>query len=488
MQIFALLAALSLGLSGCAALAPETTRPALPAQWRNAPTAAQTALDQAWWQSFGSAELARLVLTAQRQSLDIAAAEARMRQAEATARLLAAELWPSLGGKLDAGRSARLGGNAEATGNRFGAGLVASYEVDLWGRLRANRDAALASWQASAFDRDAVQLSLSAAVASSWLQSLALQERSAIGQRNLESAERLLALVASRARAGAATSLEVARQQALLANQRRALQIVHQQADDARTALQVLLGQTQAPVFASEQLASLSLPAIAAGLPAELLTRRPDLARAEAQLAAADANVLAARAALLPSVNLDSRLSSGGNALPRLFDNPLYSLAAALTAPIFNAGRLSAAHDLAKARREELLANYQQSIVTAFGEVEIALNATTRLDQQLVAQAEELSQAERALALAESRYRAGAETAIVLLDSQRTLYAAQDAAAQLKLARLQAAVALYRVLGGGWSRAENAIGGKPPTDGHCCAEVAPFAQRCPACPTVLAGH
>ena len=452
MQISTLIAVLSLSLSGCAALVPEPARPVLPAQWRNAPAAEAAAVDQDWWRSFGSAELTNLVQAARRQSLDVAAAEARMRQAEATTRVVGAELSPSLRADLNASRSARLGGNAEVTGNSFTAGFAASYELDLWGRLRANRDAALATLQASTFDRDAVRLTLSAAVASSWLQSLALQERTAIGQRNLVSAERLQALVESRARAGAATSLEVARQQGLVANQRRALASIHQQADDARTALQVLLGQTQAPEITGNRLAELTLPAIGAGLPAELLTRRPDIARAEAQLASADANVLAARAALLPSVSLDTGLSGSGNTLRRVLDNPVYSLAAALTAPIFNAGRLAAGRDLAEARREELLANYRQSIVTAFGEVEIALNATTRLDEQLVAQTEELTQAERALALAESRYRAGAETPIVLLDTQRTLYATQDAAAQLKLARLQAAVALYRTLGGGWSR------------------------------------
>ena len=452
MRIFTLIVTLSLGLAGCVSVTPERAKLELPAQWRFAPAQKNAVIDHTWWRNFGSEELANLVWAAQMQSLDIAAAEARIRQSEATARMVGAELWPNLGAQLDTRRSARLGGNVELADNTLGAGLAASYELDLWGRLRANRDGALASLQASAFDRDAVQLTVSAAVASTWLQSVALQERSAIGQRNLASAERLLTLVETRARTGAATSLEVARQQGLVATQRRALASVRQQAEDARTALQVLLGQTQVLETTSNRFATLSLPAIGAGLPSELLTRRPDIARAEAQLESADANVLSARAALLPSLNLDVGLSSGGNTLRRVFESPVYALAAALTAPIFNAGHLAAGRELAEARREELLANYRQNIVTAFGEVETALNATTRLDEQLAAQAEELAQAERALALAESRYRAGAETPIVLLDTQRTLYTTQDAAVQLKLARLQAAVSLYRALGGGWSR------------------------------------
>ena len=451
MRIFALISLLTVGLAGCAAMVPEVTRPELPAQWRNAPSAEAATVDRAWWRNFGSDELSALIERAEAQSFDLAAAEARIRQAEAMARMIGAERWPNVVGGLSAGRSGSLDGQAGA-GNSFGAGLSTSYEVDLWGRLRANRDAALADLQASTFDRDAVRLSVTAAVASNWLQAVAGQDRIGIGERNLATAERLLALVEARARAGAATPLEVARQQGLVAAQRRALAGIRQQADDARTALGVLLGQASVPEMRGAQLAALKLPGIGPGLPSELLARRPDVARAEARLQAADASVQAARAALFPSLSLGADLDSGGNSLRRIFENPVYSLAAALTAPIFNAGRLAAGRDLAEARRAELLADYRQGIVTAFGEVESALNAAARLDEQLAAQAEELAQAQRAMTLAESRYRAGAETPIVLLDTQRTLYAAQDVAVQLKLARLQAAVGLYRTLGGGWRK------------------------------------
>jgi len=450
-RIFALISLLTVGLAGCVATVPDVTRPELPAQWRNALSAEAVMVDRAWWRNFGSDELSALIEQAEAQSFDLAAAEARIRQAEATARMVGADLWPSVTGGLAAERSGALDGQAGA-GNSFGAGLSASYEIDLWGRLRANRDAALADLQASTFDRDAVRLSVTAAVASNWLQAVAGQERIAIGERNLATAERLLALVEARARAGAATPLEVARQQGLVAAQRRALAGIRQQADDACTALAVLLGQASAPETRGVQLAALNLPGIGPGLPSELLTRRPDIARAEARLQAADASVQAARAALFPSLSLGADLDSSGNSLRRIFENPVYSLAAALTAPIFNAGRLAAGRDLAEARRAELLADYRQGIVTAFGEVESALNAAARLDEQFAAQAEELAQAERAMALAESRYRAGAETPIMLLDTQRTLYAVQDVAVQLKLARLQAVVGLYKTLGGGWRK------------------------------------
>ena len=436
---------MAMSLAGCAA--------PLPTQWHSAPqTGAQAGVTADWWRSFGSAELDALVRQAQAQSLDMAAAVARVQQAGAAARIAGAALLPEVGASLDASRQQRLGGNASVDGKLFGAGLNASYEVDFWGRNRAGRDSALATLQASAFDRDTLQLTVSAGVATAWLQAVALRERIAIGESNLQSAGRLLALVESRVRAGAATPLELAQQRGLIAAQRRGVEALRQQAGDARSALALLLGQDNGPDIATQTLAALQAPSVAAGLPAELLTRRPDIARAEAQLAAADANLLAARAALLPRLTLTGGIGSGGDALRRVFDNPLYSLAAGLAAPVFDAGRLAAGRDLAQARREELLANYRAAIVAAFADTEVALNAVAGIAAQSAAQGEELAQAQRALTLAERRYRAGADSLLTLLDAQRTLYAAQDAAVQLQAQGLQASVALYKALGGGWSR------------------------------------
>lgn len=446
----------ALGLAGCAALPAEEDRagaPVLPAQWQSAPGPAADAVTQDWWRSFGSAELDRLVQQAGAQSNDLAAAMARVRQAEASARQAGAALLPDVAASLQAGRQARMGGQADVSGSYYSGALTASYEIDFWGGNRAMRDAALAEWQASALDRDTVQLTVTAGVASAWLQDLALRERAAIAEMNLRSAERLLSWVAARQRAGAATALELAQQRGLVAAQRRQLAALRQQAGDARTALAVLLGQPGLALESAPQPSAwqgLHESRIDAGLPSQLLTRRPDIARAEARLAAANANVAVARAAMLPRLTLSARLGTGGDRPGRMFDNPLYSLAAGLAAPVFDAGRLAAGSDRAQARREELLADYRQAIVAAFGDVEVTLNATAGLQAQSLAQHEELLQAQRALALAENRWRAGAESLLTLLDAQRTLYAAQDLGVQLKLARLQARVGLYRALGGGW--------------------------------------
>ncbi|MFC7298289.1 efflux transporter outer membrane subunit [Herminiimonas aquatilis] len=448
--------AVVLALSACATHTPSQTQaPEVPAQWLHKDAAADkasaTRVTQDWWRSFGSAELDALISSAQTQSLDVAAAVARVNQAQASATIAGAGILPELSGTLGAGRNGRLGGDAVTTGSSYSAGLSASYELDFWGRNRALRDGSQSLVRAAIFDRDTVRLTVTAGVASAWVQAVGLRERSAIAELSLASAQRLLNVAESRARAGAGNQLELAQQRGLVAAQQRVLAAIRQQAEDSQTTLAVLLGRSvTALTLTSADLQNLQAPAINAGLPSEILTQRPDIARAEARLVSADANITVARVAMLPSVVLTANANTISNRSSSLFDNPMYSLAAGLTAPIFNAGRLAAGRDLAVAQREELLANYRQAIIAAFGDVEVALNAVTGIEAQRIAQQEELKQAQRALTLAESRYRAGAETLLTLLDAQRTLYAAQDTSAQLNTLRLQASVSLYKALGGGW--------------------------------------
>lgn len=455
----------ALVLGGCAAPVMDTAQPApaLPQQWPQAAVAAATAeadaaLSQHWWRSFGSAELDSVVDRAQIQSWSVAEAAARVRQAAARWNQAGAALLPEVNGGMTATRNKSLSGGENTAQNRFTASLSASYEVDFWGKNRAGRDAAQAAWKASVFDRDTVQLTVTAGAAQAWLHSVALHERVDIAQLNLQSAERLVQLVESRARAGAASALELAQQKGLVASQRRSLLALQQQALDAQAALATLLGQAGGVDVVTTSLLGLQMPAVGVGVPAQLLVRRPDIARAEAQLAAAHANVQVARAAMLPRLTLTGSVGTGDDRWQRMFDNPLYALAAGLTAPIFDAGRLAAGNELAMAQREELLATYRKTIIEAFADVQLALHAVTGVQAQAEAQSEELAQARKALSLAETRYRSGAESLLTLLDAQRTLYAAQDVAVQLRLAHLQAHVSLYKALGGGWDMAAAAAG------------------------------
>ncbi len=447
---------------------PVADAVALPGQWSTpGPTLPSTHITRDWWRSLGSAELDGLILTAQAQSLDVAAAAARVRQAEAGARSVGAALLPGVSATVDASRQGRLGhagGGGTAAGSTYAAGFSTRYEVDFWGRNQATHDSALAQARASAFDRDTVQLTVTAAVAEAWLQLVGGRERLAIAGLNLRSAEQVLAVVESRTRAGAATALEQAQQQGLVATQHQAIAALRQQVQGGETVLALLLGQTVPPPLQAGTLAPLQLPATGPGIPADLLVRRPDVARAEARLAAAHADVRAARAALLPRIELGAGVGVAGARLGSVLDHPLYTLAAGLTAPVFDAGRLAAGVDLAQARNDELLAHYRATVVAAVGEVEVALQAVAGTDAQIAAQARVLAHAQQAATLAQARYRAGAESLLILLDAQRTLYAAQDTAVQLRQARLAASVALYRALGGGWhptAQATSPVAGQP---------------------------
>lgn len=451
--VLSLAVSLAMALAGCATTpGPQGHAPVLPGQWQSGPAVALPEVRdlQQWWQTFGSTELDALIAQAMMQSQDVAAAQARVRAAQANAVIAGASLLPEVNATVGGGRQGRLRGDAAVDGTTWSAQLSASYEVDLWGRNRALRDSALSSLRASRFDLAATRLIVTSGVAIAWLQAVALTERADVAQQSLASAEQLLNLVTARARAGAATALEVAQQRGLAASQRRAVATLRQQAGEARTALAVLLGVPGTMPVTTTSVDTLHQPAIDAGLPSSLLLRRPDIATAESRLAAAQADVSAARAAMFPALSLTAGVGYGGSQLRSLFDNPIYSVAAALATPIFNAGRLGAVRDQADARREELLATYRQTIVAAAGDVERALNALAGNAAQRVAQDEELAQARRALVLAESRYRAGAESMLTLLDTQRSLYTAQDTAVALRADGLSGSVALYKALGGGW--------------------------------------
>ena len=442
-----------LAVSGCATqvVTPANSNVVLPAQWSATVSGGVTSVvTQDWWRSFGCAELNALMEQAHRQSLDVAAASARVRQAQALADQARAAMWPQLTGSLQGGRQERLGGDGAVAGGSSSAGFSASYELDFWGKNQAARESANANVRASAFDRDIVQLTVTARVVDAWLLGVALRERMGIAQLNLQTAERLLGLVEYRSKAGAASALELAQQRILVAAQRRVLAGLSHQIQTVNSSLAILLGQAGGIAVTTESLAGLYAPEVDKGLPAALLARRPDIARAEARLLAAKANIGAARAAMWPTAMLSANFGTGAGRLRQFLENPAFALAATLVGSIFDGGRLAAGRDLALAQREELLVSYQQTIVQAFADVELALSAVAGTEAQSRAQQQELAQAKKAMTLAESRYRGGAETLLTLLEAQRTLYAAQDISTQLQLARLQGQVALYRALGGGW--------------------------------------
>jgi NodT family efflux transporter outer membrane factor (OMF) lipoprotein len=430
-----------------------------PASWQSPHSASSARNNLHWWTQFGSPELDRLIEQARVGSFDLAAAVARVRQAQAGTVIASGSLLPEIKAGLNANRQKLLRGNGYSqldanSSNKavdyFDTNLSATYEIDFWGGKRASRDSAQFTLQASEFDRATVELTLFSGVASTYAQTLSLREQSRIAELNLANAQSVLKLVQTRFDSGSATALELAQQKSLVAAQQWQLPRVQQEAQAALISLAALLGRPVQQLSPTESFDHLQWPDIAAGVPSELLSRRPDIARAEAQLAAAEADVKVARVAMLPALTLTAQLGSGANQFDDLIRSPFYNLTAGLVAPIFNNGRLGAERDKATARQQELLESYRGAIINGFADVEKALNSIRRLDEQRLWQNEELNQAQSAFNIAQSRYEAGAEDLLTVLETQRTLYAAQDQNAQLRLSRVQASIALYKALGGGW--------------------------------------
>ncbi len=449
-------------LSACAGSPPALDSGiAPPAAWQFAERNAAQATNLQWWTHFGSPQLKRLVEQARRDSFDVAAATARVRQAQASAVIAGAPLLPEVKFNLATSHQKLIRGaggpdldvsQSDKAVDNFGANLTASYEIDFWGGRAAARDSALHSLRASEFDQATVELTLLASVADRYAQTLAADQRKQIAELNLANARNVLDLVQTRYDAGSATALELAQQKSLVASQQRQLPLIQQLAEESRITLAALLGQpVQALELGSEAFQALTWPGIGAGVPSQLLSRRPDIAKAEAQLAAAQADVSVARAAMLPALTLGATLGSDAYKALEILRSPYYTLTAGLVAPIFNNGQLRAERDKARARQDELLYTYRATIINGFADVEKSLSNITRLDQQRAWQGEELQQAQTAFEIAESRYQAGAEDLLTVLETQRTLYAAQDQNVQLRLSRLQASIALYKALGGGWT-------------------------------------
>lgn len=457
--------AVAIALTGCSMTSPMLKpNVSAPVAWNEAAPALGSVVSPDWWQSFGSAELHTLVNEALAGSPDLAIAMERVRQAEAQVRISGASLFPTL--DLGYGTNARQTSDSRSSTRTesSSAALSVSYELDLWGRNRSGVRSAESSLAATTFDRDTARLTLIAGVATGYFDVLSLRSRLAIARENLAIAERVLELVSARARNGAASALDVSRQQAAVLSQRAALLPLDQQEKQTLTALAILAGRVpQGFDVKATSFADLQVPAVDPGLPSQLLVRRPDLASAEARLASANANVAAARAALLPSISLTGSAGAASSALLSVLSGGTTSalaLGLSLLQPIFDGGRLRGQVSVAQSQERELVESYRRSILVAFGEVEDALVAASRQAQQERLQQDVQAQAREALRLAEIRYREGADDLLTVLDAQRTLFSAQDQLAQIRQNRLESAVSLYKALGGGWSGAVTVAGAK----------------------------
>jgi len=450
-------AGLALGACSVTGSAPQPPpiASAMPAAWAERSPAGAVVTAPDWWRRFGSEALPALIAAAFAANPDLAIAAERVRQAEAQVRIAGASLFPEL--HFGAGTSRRetrpdAGGWSRSDGSS--AAFSASYELDLWGSHAAGERAAESALRASRFDLETARLTLAAGVAGAYFQVLSLRGRLAIARENLLIAERVLAVVEVRVRHGVASALDLARQQAAVLAQRAAIPSLELQERQTLYALAILVGRPPEGFDAAGAgVTALAVPRVAPGLPAELLTRRPDLASAEAQLDSANANVAVARAALLPAIQLTGSAGLASDVLLNFLNAPAatWTLGASLAQTIFDGGRRRSQVDAAASRERELVESYRRSILAALADVESALAAGSRAADQELLQEQVVEQARRALRLAEIRYREGADDLLTVLDAQRTLFQAGDQLAQIRLARLQASIGLFRALGGGWT-------------------------------------
>nr|WP_294516392.1 efflux transporter outer membrane subunit [uncultured Rhodopila sp.] len=465
-------------LAGCD-LGPDYNRPALdiPAAYRATPQSAAAAWPSAdWWRGFHSPDLNALIEQARAQNFDIAAAIARVRQADAQVRIAGAPLLPDFSGTgngswqhegLGTGSSSRIGvsgggggSNASIDFHSYSAGLNASYELDFWGRNLAARRAAVASAMFSRFDQQTVALTVVTDVANTWFTALSLADRLAVARQNLRDAEQTLAVIRGRLEAGTASALDVAQQEALADGERALIPNFISQLEQQVIALGILVGEPPERITVTPgTLTSLDLPPVQSGLPSELLARRPDVAGAEAQLIAQNFNIKVARAAFFPSVTLTGSAGYQAAALNHLITpgGALASLAAGLTLPLFDGGTLRGQLEQAKGRYDELLADYRKAVVQAFTDVDTALTAWRYASEQERLQRIAVEAATRAATIARAQLGAGTVDITTVLTAETTQFNDEDTLVQVRLARVQALLNLYKALGGGWVAADQPV-------------------------------
>lgn len=440
-------------LLGACTMMPDYERPKIdmPTAFdgANGTTSNSATIAADWWTAFNDPELQSLMTTALANNLDIAAALARIDEAQGSLRATNASLLP----QVDAsGNASRSDSSSSAKGVTKGAGgdLTISYALDLWGQYRSQSASAQASYRATQFDHDATVLLIQSSVATTYFTILTFEDRLAIAQDSLKAAQETLQLVENRYKYGAISALDLAQQRAAVAAIEAGIPTIEDQLNASRHALAILLGRVPEGFdVKTTGTGNLTLPKIAVGQPSSLLERRPDIRSAEASLEAANANIGAARAAFFPSVNLSA--SKSVDWLAGVGTSNGSSIAASLLAPIFSGGQLEGNLQTSKARKVELAATYRKTVLTSFGEVEDAMSSAEANARRAVSLKVAADQSRKAYDLSEASYKAGAIDFSSLLDAQRSWLAARDTLAQARLAQFTAAVNLFIALGGGWS-------------------------------------
>ncbi|WP_369938600.1 efflux transporter outer membrane subunit [Xanthomonas tesorieronis] len=452
-------------LAGCASMAPSYARPDAPVPATFADSGSGTAGDVAdvatldWRQVFLDRRLQQVIAQALDNNRDLRVAVLNIDKARAQYRIQRADLFPSVdvSGSQSASRSsasASASGRSEVARTYVADVGVSSWELDLFGRIRSLKDEALETYLATAQTQRSTRMSLVAEVAADWLTVAADQQRLALAQQTLASQRQTLKLTEAQHQQGTVSGLDLAQVQTSVESARADVASYTTQLATSRNALDLVVG---APV-AAEMLpqanaleSGVALAPLPSPLPSRVLLQRPDVLYAEHTLKSANADIGAARAAFFPTISLTASTGRSSTALSSLFDagNRTWSFVPSISVPIFRAGALKAELDQAKISRDINVADYEQAIQTAFSEVADALATRAQLDERMDAQRALVDVTQRSYSLADARYRNGVDSYLDALDSQRSLYSAQQDLITLRLTEASNRVTLYKVLGGG---------------------------------------
>lgn len=443
-------------LSGCALTPPAMdTKTEFPVTWRS-DSVSDISIGKNWWAQFNDPVLDNLVAAAEANNQNLVIATARIDEARAALGISSADQLPrlDLGSKAGRSKSSQLSSPSDS----YSIGASASWELDLWGRIKNSTDAGKADLLASQYNRDAVALALYANVAQSYFNLRALDQQLTIAQETLKTRQESFQLRTRRFEGGVTSELDMRQAEVELAAAQASVPSIEQSITKVASSLGILIGQNPRDMIESgitrgKVLKQISLPVnVPVGLPSELLARRPDIQASEQSLKAAGARIAAARAAYYPTISLTGLLGVESASIGDLFSGPAktWSFLGNLAAPLFDNGRTAANVDGATARQKQAVANYRLSIQQAFAETQNALAARSSSVKIVAAQQLQLDSLTRQLKLATLRYDNGFSGYLEVLDAQRSLFQAQLNLAAAQRDQLNATVDLYKALGGGW--------------------------------------
>ncbi|WP_300320607.1 efflux transporter outer membrane subunit [Accumulibacter sp.] len=443
-------------LAGGCMVGPDYVRPQVdtPPAWRLNEQDANDLANTAWWKQFDDPVLDDLVSTALHQNHDLLIATARIEEFAGRYGIVRAELFPQVGAGYEASRQRNTlpGANNPATYNAYQAVIAASWEIDLWGRIRRLNEAAKAQLLASEDARRAIVLSLVGRVAGAYVNLRDLDRQLEIARATAKSRGESYDVFKDRYMGGVISILELSQNKSQYDEALASIPPIEKAIAQQENGLSVLLGRNPGPIARGKNIDQLTLPTIPAGLPSDLLERRPDIQLAEQNLIAANALIGAAKAAYFPTISLTGLFGYASNGLSNLFDSQskVWQYAAPISMPIFTAGAIAGQVQEAEAAQQQALFAYQRTIQEAFREVNDALVNQERTREQLRAQKQQVQALEQYSATARLRYDNGYTSYIEVLDSERSLFNVQLQYAQTQQVQFQAMINLYLAMGGGW--------------------------------------